>query len=95
MIILEISAMYLLIFHYALLFFESDSFYEGILCSSLEGVRITCGENTGNKENRCGSCERLGNIEDDVPSRGSVCDIPNWYVLYFRKYLNYRLLHLD
>jgi len=70
-----------MIFAYALsLLFE---YCDRVLYSFLGKASVTCGGNTGNKENRCGSCEGLGNIEDDVLSRGSVCNIPNWYVFYF------------
>ena len=61
----------------------------------LEGVSSTCGGNTGNEENRCGGCERLGNIEDDVLSRGSVCNIPQLVRLLSRSFLSVRFLYLD
>jgi len=61
----------------------------------LEGVSATCGGNAGNEENRCGGCERLGNIEDDVLSRGSVCNIPQLVRLLPRNFLSDRFPYLD
>jgi len=76
---------HLLISYYALLIVLSTVIK---FCTHvIEKSCITCGGNAGDKGNRCGSCERLGNIEDDVLSRGSVCNIPQLVRLLSRNFL--------
>ena len=79
---------YLLISHYALLIVLSSVIK---FCTHvIEKSCITCGGNAGDRGNKCGSCERLGNIEDDVLSRGSVCNIPQLVRLLSRNFLSSR-----